>query len=90
MFCFFLIHLTVLAQYKHSASMFYGYSHYFSNSSHILYPYNYTLGVNYGYYFNDKVKLESGLSFCTRNSVYYQIGSNAFEGLFRHEEQTYL
>lgn len=70
LFFIFLIHITALAQHKHSVNMFYGYSHYFSNEPYLYYPYNYNVGVNFAFLLSENFKLEIGSSYNTHNYVY--------------------
>lgn len=61
------------AQKQQTVNVFFGYKQYFSKESHIHFPFNYSIGSNYGISLNERTKLECGFLYTTRKYFYRNI-----------------
>ena len=72
-------------QKQQTVNVFYGYPLYALGKKNIIYPYNYSFGIQYGFSLNEKFKLDIGCSFNTRDYCYVYDEYDPFSGSYLKE-----
>lgn len=75
-----LLSLCCKAQEKQTLNLFYGYTYYVNDNNFYNFSYNYNFGIQYGFTLTQKLKLDIGSSFSTRNYFYIEYPYNPYSG----------
>jgi hypothetical protein len=82
--------LSAKPQKQQTVNVFYGYPLYALGKKNIIYPYNYSFGIQYGFALNEKFKLDIGCSFNTRDYFYVEYPHDPYNGTTKLTLETHI